>query len=83
MYFFIVAFSVFVLEFKHVLTSLAYLEFLVLTIFIFLSSLPYNIDDDFVHSLFFIAVAVCEAAIGLAITTLYANKKGNQLVATY
>lgn len=70
----------FTLEFIHLLSSLACLEFIVLVVFISLSYFTYFIYNELIYPLLYIAVAACEAALGLRVTVTYVNKKGNEIL---
>lgn len=71
------------MEFKHILSSLICLEFIVLIVFLALCSSSYSIYNELLYSIKYIAVAVCEAALGLGITVVYVNKKGNEILKTF
>nr|YP_009540825.1 NADH dehydrogenase subunit 4L [Mongoloniscus sinensis]AYQ93276.1 NADH dehydrogenase subunit 4L [Mongoloniscus sinensis] len=82
-YMFILAFLAFTMEFKHLLSTLAYLEFIALIIFMMMASYTYSIYNELFYSFMYISVAVCEAAVGLSITIVYTNKKGNEMFKTF
>nr|QUL60380.1 NADH dehydrogenase subunit 4L [Mictyris thailandensis] len=62
---------------KHLLNSLLSLEFMMLGIFWLLSLQMSNVGSEVYLSLFFMALAVCEGALGLALMVLIVRSHGN------
>lgn len=48
-----------------------------------IASYTYSIYNELFYSFIYIRVAVCEAAVGLRITIVYTNKKGNEIFKTF
>nr|YP_009093686.1 NADH dehydrogenase subunit 4L [Mictyris longicarpus]CEG06223.1 NADH dehydrogenase subunit 4L [Mictyris longicarpus] len=62
---------------KHLLNSLLSLEFMMLGIFWLLSLQMSNVGSEVYLSLFFLALAVCEGALGLSLMVLIVRSHGN------
>nr|AKG95412.1 NADH dehydrogenase subunit 4L [Cylisticus convexus] len=77
------AFLSFLLISKHLLSSLVCIEYMALIIFFLISITIFLTSNEMFNSFFFISIAVCEAALGLSITVLYARKKGDDLFKFY
>ncbi|RXG57386.1 hypothetical protein Avbf_05515 [Armadillidium vulgare] len=69
----IIAFIVFFLVFKHILSSLISLEFIALAIFSILRLSPILLKSEMYSSFLFISIVVCEAALGLRLIILWAH----------
>nr|ADA69799.1 NADH dehydrogenase subunit 4L [Sphaeroma serratum] len=70
----------FISSWEHLLATLITLEFIALSLFLNMTSLPSIVNDDSFNSLFFLAIAVCEGALGLSILVLYARSKGHDIL---
>nr|YP_009239904.1 NADH dehydrogenase subunit 4L [Grapsus tenuicrustatus]AMN14538.1 NADH dehydrogenase subunit 4L [Grapsus tenuicrustatus] len=62
---------------KHLLSSLLSLEFMMLGIFWLLVEHSANIGSEVYFGLFFLTLAVCEGALGLALLVLIVRSHGN------
>nr|YP_009509600.1 NADH dehydrogenase subunit 4L [Pachygrapsus marmoratus]AUN45017.1 NADH dehydrogenase subunit 4L [Pachygrapsus marmoratus] len=62
---------------KHLLNSLLSLEFMMLSIFWLLVVHSSNIGSEVYFGLFFLTLAVCEGALGLALLVLIVRSHGN------
>nr|ADA69738.1 NADH dehydrogenase subunit 4L [Armadillidium vulgare] len=80
---FVMAFTVFFLVFKHILSSLISLEFMALAMFSMFSLSPMLLKSEMYSSFLFISIVVCEAALGLSLIILWVRKKGNDLFITF
>nr|QFQ01297.1 NADH dehydrogenase subunit 4L [Plesionika sindoi] len=67
----------FVSKRKHLLNTLLSLEFIMLSIFWFMSSLIVNLGGDCYFLLFFLTLAACEGALGLALLVSIVRSHGN------
>ncbi|RXG57370.1 NADH-ubiquinone oxidoreductase chain 4, partial [Armadillidium vulgare] len=71
---FVIAFTVFFLVFKHILSSLISLEFIALAIFSIFRLSPMLLKSEMYSSFLFISIVVCEAALGLRLIILWVLK---------
>nr|UEK25855.1 NADH dehydrogenase subunit 4L [Pachygrapsus fakaravensis] len=62
---------------KHLLSSLLSLEFMMLGVFWLLVENSTNIGSEVYFGLFFLTMAVCEGALGLALLVLIVRSHGN------
>lgn len=62
---------------KHLLNSLLRLEFIILRVFWLLVIQSVNIGREVYFGLFFLTLAVCEGALGLALLVLIVRRHGN------
>lgn len=67
----------FVRKRKHLLNTLLRLEFIILRIFWFMSNLIVNMGGDCYFLLFFLTLAACEGALGLALLVAIVRSHGN------
>lgn len=54
-----------------------------LIIFISITLSPLLLLTETFNVFFYISIAVCEAALGLSLVILYANKKGNDILKSF
>lgn len=80
---FTLALVCFIIEFKHLLTTIISLEFLALTVFLLISLPPSCFYYETLYSMLYIPIAACEAALGLTIIVIYTSKKGNEIFKTH
>jgi len=76
---FFISFISFLIKIKHLLTVLIVLEFIILGIYLRLVFLNLSFEETF-SSLRFLAIAVCESALGLTALVLYTRRKGRELL---
>nr|YP_009554117.1 NADH dehydrogenase subunit 4L [Bitias brevis]QBA19628.1 NADH dehydrogenase subunit 4L [Bitias brevis] len=69
--------SAFVSGRKHLLNTLLSLEFIMLSIFWFVATLVANLGADCYFLLFFLTLAACEGALGLALLVSIVRSHGN------
>nr|YP_008239002.1 NADH dehydrogenase subunit 4L [Pachygrapsus crassipes]AGO20490.1 NADH dehydrogenase subunit 4L [Pachygrapsus crassipes] len=62
---------------KHLLNSLLSLEFMMLSVFWLLAIQSGNVGSEVYFGLFFLTLAVCEGALGLALLVLIVRSHGN------
>nr|QFQ01314.1 NADH dehydrogenase subunit 4L [Paralebbeus jiaolongi] len=62
---------------KHLLSSLLSLEFIMLSIFWFMSLIIVTLGGDNFFVLFFLTLAACEGALGLALLVSVVRSHGN------
>nr|YP_009424537.1 NADH dehydrogenase subunit 4L [Chlorotocus crassicornis]ASU92683.1 NADH dehydrogenase subunit 4L [Chlorotocus crassicornis] len=62
---------------KHLLSTLLSLEFIMLSIFWFMSSVVVNLGGDCYFLLFFLTLAACEGALGLSLLVSIVRSHGN------
>nr|VFU78888.1 NADH dehydrogenase subunit 4l [Proasellus coxalis] len=71
----------FVLNKNHLLSALISLEFMVLSLFIYISVF-YQLPEGAAVSLAFITISVCEGALGLSVLVLYTRSFGSESLGT-
>nr|YP_009563993.1 NADH dehydrogenase subunit 4L [Alpheus inopinatus]QAX91343.1 NADH dehydrogenase subunit 4L [Alpheus inopinatus] len=62
---------------KHLLNTLLSLEFIMVNLFWFMSVLLGSVGGDLYFSLFFLTMAACEGALGLALLVSIVRTHGN------
>nr|YP_010926815.1 NADH dehydrogenase subunit 4L [Procletes levicarina]WKF54322.1 NADH dehydrogenase subunit 4L [Procletes levicarina] len=62
---------------KHLLNTLLSLEYIMLSIFWFMSGIISNLGGDCYFLLFFLTLAACEGALGLALLVSIVRSHGN------
>nr|YP_010868539.1 NADH dehydrogenase subunit 4L [Alpheus brevicristatus]WGU20734.1 NADH dehydrogenase subunit 4L [Alpheus brevicristatus] len=62
---------------KHLLNTLLSLEFIMVNLFWFMVVLVSNVGGDLYFSLFFLTMAACEGALGLALLVCIVRTHGN------
>nr|QFG40108.1 NADH dehydrogenase subunit 4L [Alpheus bellulus] len=62
---------------KHLLNTLLSLEFVMVNLFWFMAVLVSNVGGDLYFSLFFLTLAACEGALGLALLVSIVRTHGN------
>ena len=67
----------FVSDRKHLLNTLLRLEFIMVNLFWLISVLVSNVGGDLYFSLFFLTLAACEGALGLALLVSIVRTHGN------
>uniref|UniRef100_A0AAU7YR28 NADH-ubiquinone oxidoreductase chain 4L n=1 Tax=Potamanthus sp. 02WZ10 TaxID=3126548 RepID=A0AAU7YR28_9INSE len=68
---------VFISKRKHLLATLLSLEFIVLSLYLFLFSYLLNLGSELYFSMVFLTFAVCEGALGLSILVSMIRTHGN------
>jgi NADH-ubiquinone oxidoreductase chain 4L len=68
---------VFVSKRKHLLATLLSLEFIVLTLYLFLFGYLLNLGSELYFSIVFLTFAVCEGALGLSVLVSIIRTHGN------
>nr|YP_003433950.1 NADH dehydrogenase subunit 4L [Siphlonurus immanis] len=68
---------VFVSSRKHLLATLLSLEFIVLSLYVFLFSYLSNLGSELYFSMVFLTFAVCEGALGLSVLVSMIRTHGN------
>nr|YP_009114940.1 NADH dehydrogenase subunit 4L [Acroneuria hainana]AIX03645.1 NADH dehydrogenase subunit 4L [Acroneuria hainana] len=68
---------------KHLLLTLLSLEFMVLSLFLFLFMLLNGMDYELFFSMVFLTFAVCEGALGLSILVSMIRTHGNDYFQTF
>nr|YP_009485347.1 NADH dehydrogenase subunit 4L [Dinorhynchus dybowskyi]AVA07536.1 NADH dehydrogenase subunit 4L [Dinorhynchus dybowskyi] len=73
---------VFCSTFKHLLLSLLSLEYMALTVFLFLFLVMLNYGMEFYFILLFLVFTVCEGALGLSILVTLVRTQGNDYLSS-
>nr|YP_009922393.1 NADH dehydrogenase subunit 4L [Coenobita brevimanus]ASS30607.1 NADH dehydrogenase subunit 4L [Coenobita brevimanus]QNA48320.1 NADH dehydrogenase subunit 4L [Coenobita brevimanus]QUL61632.1 NADH dehydrogenase subunit 4L [Coenobita brevimanus] len=68
---------------KHLLNTLLSLEFIMLGIFFLMSNCLSSIGNELFFSLFFLVLAACEGALGLALLVSIVRSHGNDYFSTF
>nr|YP_009692289.1 NADH dehydrogenase subunit 4L [Anthonomus rubi]QED57736.1 NADH dehydrogenase subunit 4L [Anthonomus rubi]QED57749.1 NADH dehydrogenase subunit 4L [Anthonomus rubi]QED57761.1 NADH dehydrogenase subunit 4L [Anthonomus rubi]QEH58494.1 NADH dehydrogenase subunit 4L [Anthonomus rubi] len=71
---------VFISKNKHFLLMLLSLEFIVLSLFVFLLSNFTYFDFEYFLSMFFLTMSVCEGALGLSLLVLMSRVQGSDKI---
>lgn len=74
---FILGVFVFISRRKHLLATLLSLEFIVLSLYLFLFSYLLNLGSELYFSIVFLTFAVCEGALGLSVLVSIIRTHGN------
>nr|ABD95367.1 NADH dehydrogenase subunit 4L [Ligia oceanica] len=69
----------FVLSWNHILSTLIAMEFMALSLFFTLNSVSAETWTESFYALIYLAVAVCEGALGLSILVAASQQTGNDL----
>lgn len=62
---------------KHLLNTLLSLEFIIVNLFWFMTMFLRSVGGDLYFSLFFLTIAACEGALGLALLVSIVRTHGN------
>nr|ASS30620.1 NADH dehydrogenase subunit 4L [Coenobita perlatus] len=68
---------------KHLLNTLLSLEFIMLGIFFLMSNSLSLVGNELFFSLFFLVLAACEGALGLALLVSIVRSHGNDYFSTF
>nr|UOU85015.1 NADH dehydrogenase subunit 4L [Ephemera danica] len=74
---FMLGIFVFISSRKHLLATLLSLEFIVLSLYMFLFSYLLNLGSELYFSMVFLTFAVCEGALGLSVLVSMIRTHGN------
>lgn len=70
----------FILAFNHLIVTLIFLEFMTLSIYFLITIVSISIYNELFAALLYLAIAVCEGAIALALIVIYIRKIGVDLL---
>nr|YP_002229161.1 NADH dehydrogenase subunit 4L [Polystoechotes punctata]ACH90010.1 NADH dehydrogenase subunit 4L [Polystoechotes punctata] len=74
---FIVGILVFSMKYKHLLSTLLSLEFIVLSLFYLMCVYFMNFNHEYFFTMIFLTFSVCEGALGLSILVSMIRTHGN------
>nr|AMW67835.1 NADH dehydrogenase subunit 4L [Fontecilla graphicus] len=77
MFMFIVGMLVFSMKYKHLLSTLLSLEFIVLSLFFLLNIYFMLFNHEYFFTMIFLTFSVCEGALGLSILVSMIRTHGN------